>query len=384
MNSPQQTVLLGAPKEVALAALEQELTQLWKETESSRADSFHPVVRACTMNLIVVTEDEQGADAVAAMVGEVTMEHPARILLAVLDRRANESSLNAWISARCAIPEPGQEQVCSEQITLVARGEDVGKIASSVTSLLVPDVPTVLLWKTSVRTSDPVLRSLLAISDRAMIDSSEELAPLPTLLAWGALAREGSETATLGDLGWTHATAWRAVLAKAFEPVEVRRFLYATDTVVVEYSASTTPRHSGFSQALLLTAWLAHVLEWRNKGIPCEVRGGSVSFSFFRQENMVSVQLNPVASPANEPGGIERMTIGAGAGFSIELQEGEPRSEIVMTETRGGHKKECVVPLRTLSESELMADELEILQRDEQYEQALNTLAAVVAGEGKP
>src|SRR5512133_3600659 len=112
--SPQQTVLLEAPREVSLADLEQELTQLWKEAESGHGDSFRPVTRACTMNLIVVTEDETGSDAVAAMVGDVTLEHPARIFLVVLDRKAQESSLNVWISARCAIPEPGREQVCCE------------------------------------------------------------------------------------------------------------------------------------------------------------------------------------------------------------------------------------------------------------------------------
>src|SRR5512142_1810636 len=150
MNPPPQSVLLEAPKEVSLAHLEHELTQLWKETESGRGDSIRPVVRACTMNLIVVTEDEAGADAIASMVGEVTLEHPARIFLVVVDRKAQEASLDAWISARCTIPEPGQEQVCCEQITFVGRGRDVDKITSAVTSLLVPDVPTMLLWKTSI------------------------------------------------------------------------------------------------------------------------------------------------------------------------------------------------------------------------------------------
>ena len=103
MSQPQQTVLLDAPKEVSLADLERDLTQLWKEAESGSEEGFHPVVRACTMNLIVVTEDETGMDTLGTMVGEVTLEHPARIFLAVLARGAKEASLNSWISARCAI-----------------------------------------------------------------------------------------------------------------------------------------------------------------------------------------------------------------------------------------------------------------------------------------
>ncbi|RPH37401.1 hypothetical protein EHM92_02770, partial [bacterium] len=368
-------------KEVSLAQLEQELTQLWKEAESSRGDSFHPVVRACTMNLIVVTEDEAGADAVAAMVGEVTLEHPARIFLVVLDRGPKESSLNAWISARCAIPEPGQEQVCCEQITLVARGRDIEKITSAVTSLLVSDVMTMLLWKASIDASDRILRSLLVICDRALIDSSEELAPLPALLAWRALVHAGIGVATLGDLGWTHVTAWRAVIARAFQPEEERALLHAIDVVSIEYSASAVPRHSGFSQALLLMGWLAHTLEWKSAGALCAVREGSISCTFRKGEKTVSVQLNPAALSDKEPGGIERITISAGAGFRIELREGEPRSEIIMKQAHGNQQKESVVPLRTLSESELVAGELEILQRDELYERSLDALAAVVAGD---
>ncbi len=384
MNPLPQSVLLEAPKEVSLAQLEQELTQLWKEAESGRGDSFHPVVRACTMNLIVVTEDEAEVDAVAAMVGDVTLEHPARIFLVALDRNAGEPSLNAWISARCAIPEPGQEQVCCEQITLAGRGKDVEKISSAVTSLLVSDVSTVLLWKASIDASDPMLRSLLAVSDRALIDSSEALVPLPALLAWRTLVHAGIGVATLGDLGWTHATSWRAVIARAFQPDETRALLHTLDAVSIEYSSSQLPRHSGFSQALLLLGWLAHALEWKSSGAPCAVREESLSCAFRRGEYTVSVELNPVPASSKEPGGIERILISAGADFRVELREVEPRSDIMMTQTRGHQQKQSVVPLRTLSESELMAGELEILQRDELYEQSLDALAAVAAGGRKP
>lgn len=384
MDASQLTVLLEAPKEVSLAQLEQELTQLWKEAESSHGDSIRPVIRACTMNLIVVTEDEKGADAIATMVGEVTLEHPARIFLVVLDRGTQEPSLDAWISARCAIPEPGQEQVCCEQITLVARGRDIDKVTSAVTSLLVPDVSTMLLWKTSIDASDPLLRSLLAITDRALIDSSEEMAPLNALLAWRTLVHAGIGVSTLGDLGWTHVTSWRAVLGRAFQPAEARGLLHALDGLTIEYSTSTAPRHSGFSQGLLLMAWLGYALEWKSTGSPCAVQDGSVRCSFRKGEKIVQVQLNPVAASGTDPGGIERVVISAGADFSVELREGEERSEIVMTEIRGQEQKRSVVPLRDLSESELIARELEILQRDEQYEHSLDILAAVATRDRNP
>lgn len=383
MNQPQQSVLLDAPKEVSLADLERDLTQLWKEAESGSEEGFHPVVRACTMNLIVVTEDEAGMDTLGTMVGEVTLEHPARIFLAVLARGAKEASLNSWISARCAIPEPGGKQICCEQITLVARGGDVQKIPSAITSLLVSDIPTTLLWKAPIDASDPVLRALLAISDRALIDSSEDLAPVPALLAWRALVRSDIGIATLGDLAWTHVTAWRAVIARAFQPGDARGFLRRLDSVRIEYSVSREPRHSGLSQALLLVGWLAHALAWERTGAPCDTREESVRCTFRGEQGEVPVQIGPVSAADKEPGGIERVVIGAGPGFRVELREGEPRSEIIMVLTAAAGPQESVVPLRVLSESELMAREMEILQRDELYERSLDMLAALVDGDGK-
>ena len=380
MEPPQQTVLLGSPKEVSLAELEHELTQLWKEAESNHGDSFHPVVRSCTMNLIVVTEDESGADAVAVMVGEVTLEHPARIFLVVLDRKAKESSLNAWISARCAIPEPGQEQVCCEQITLVARGQDTAKITSAVTSLLVPDVSTMLLWKTSIDAEDPIVRSLLAITDRALIDSSEESEPLPAFLEWRLLANAGIWEVTLGDLAWTHVTAWRAVIARAFESDAAKSLSHDLDEVTVEYSTSQVPRHSGFSQSFLLMGWLAHAFRWDAVGGPCDMKDGSVDCTLLKGKKRIRVQLKPVTAAHGEPGGIERIVLSAGKDLAVEFKEGQPRNEIVMTMTANGQSRQSVVPLRTLSESELMARELEILLRDEVYEESLDMLCLIVKG----
>jgi glucose-6-phosphate dehydrogenase assembly protein OpcA len=331
------------------------------------------------MNLIVVTEDEAGMDAVGTMVGEVTLEHPARIFLAVLVRGAREASLNSWISARCAIPEPGGKQICCEQITLVAQGGDVQKVPSAVTSLLVSDVPTMLLWKAPIDASDTVLRALLAVSDRALIDSSEDLAPVPALLAWRMLVRSDIGIATLGDLAWTHITAWRAVLARAFQPEETRGFLRRLDSVRIEYSVSREPRHSGLSQALMLMGWLAHVLEWKQTGSPCDMRERSLRCTFRNERGDATVEIEPVPAVDGEPGGIERVVIGAGPDFSVELREGELRSEIIMLQTGAAGRRESVVPLRVMSESELMAREMEILQRDELYERSLDLLAALVS-----
>ena len=228
MATDQQTQLLAAPKEVDVVAIERELVTLWKDarvtdgqTSGNAADS-PPVVRACALNFIVVTEDEKEIDALAEMAGEVTLEHPARIFLVVANRRHGTPRLDAWISARCSLPVPGGKQICCEQINLVAEGTEAKKIPSIVTSLLVSDVPSVLLWKGSIDVNDSIVQSLGDVVDRILIDSSEDLVPVPGLHTWRSFIEKRNAHTTFGDLAWTHLTAWRSVVANAFNPPEIR------------------------------------------------------------------------------------------------------------------------------------------------------------------
>ncbi|MBM2846304.1 MAG: Glucose-6-P dehydrogenase subunit [Bacteroidetes bacterium] len=111
MNESQQTVLLGAPREVDVVAIERELMRLWKHASDDVGEdgSSSPVVRACSMNLVVVTDTEEAATEIGDLVGEVTLDHPSRIFLITADRRSGTPLLDAWISARCSLPvEPKQ------------------------------------------------------------------------------------------------------------------------------------------------------------------------------------------------------------------------------------------------------------------------------------
>ena len=135
------------------------------------------------------------------------------------------------------------------------------------------------------------------ITDRALIDSSEELAPLHALLSWRTLVHEGIGIATLGDLGWTHVTAWRAVIGRAFQSPGARQHLEALDAVTIEYSSTQTPRHSGFSQALLLIGWLAHALEWKSTGAHGAIQEGAIHCSFRKGETEVRVVSPPRCVP---------------------------------------------------------------------------------------
>ena len=258
MTGNQQTELLSPPREVDVIAIERELTQLWKDaTDESGESSSRPVTRACALNFIVITEDARELEALGDLAGDVTLEHPARIFLIAANRRSGTPDLDAWISARCSLPVPGGRQVCCEQINLLASGAEANKIPSIVTSLLVPDVPGVLLWKARVNVRDHILQSLAHVVDRILIDTSEDPSPESGLLAWREFMRNRSLHVMYGDLAWTHLTAWRSVVAGSFNPPDMRARLSQVSSVTVTYSSTSAPQHSGLSQSLLFVAWLA-------------------------------------------------------------------------------------------------------------------------------
>lgn len=376
MAIEQQTELLAARKEVDVEAIERELTRLWKDAAEGSADPHAaPVVRACALNLIALAEDERQLDELSEMVGEVTIEHPARIFLLAAHRQAVPAKLDAWISARCSVPIPGGKQVCCEQITLIGDGKETAKLPSIVTSLLVPDVPGVLLWKSPVDEQDGVLRELAGVVNRVLIDSSDDPVPLDTLRAWGTFVDRAGVHVTFGDLAWTHLTPWRSMLAHAFNPLPMRPLLRAISAVQVSYSTTEGPRHSGLSQALLLTSWLAVRLRWESVERLKVQEDGTFTALFHSSNRPVPVTLCPVAPRQGFAGGIEGITLAMGASSSVHVKTTAHRDCAALTiRSEHGASEEVLTAMIDKPETVLVAQELEVLTRDRGYDAVLSRL----------
>lgn len=381
MKTDDQSILLDDPKEVDVVAIERELSLLWKDgTGSAGGGASAPEVRACSLNFIVVTEDRSEAEAIADLVGEVTVEHPSRIFLVSAKRSSATTSMEAWISARCSLPVPGGKQVCCEQITLVGRGTDTQKIPSIITSLLVPDVPVVLLWKAIVDKSDTILQALVHICDRALIDSSEDLAPQAALGAWETFMRQERDHATFGDLAWTHLIELRSLIAQTFQPLKIRQHLATIEAVTVTYSSTHQPWHSGLSQALLLTGWLALKLEWILIHPLRQSGAGEYSAKLRLGDQAITVYLVPTASAPDFPGCIESVSIHSIGGLDVMLQTFADRGEIRVSTRIGDESQERVALVRDQTEAQLTSRELEMLERDTLYEQSLEKLVQILKG----
>lgn len=380
MSGGQQSILLDPPREVDVTAIERELTQLWKNATEDPTSGDAPVVRACSLNLIIFTEGTERASGLEEIVSRITVDHPGRIFLISADRHAATPGVEAWVSARCSLPLPGGKQVCCEEINLSVNGTDANRIPSIVTSLLVPDIPTVLIWKAGFDAKDNVLHMLTRLADRVLIDSSEELHPEASLAGWSGFIDEHTGQTAFGDLAWTHLTQWRTLLARAFQPAEVRAHLASLDVVTIEYSATRVPLHSGLSQSLLAGAWLAHALRWVLVHPFNEEGNGGFVATFSRDERAIAVRLKPAPPHDGYPGGIESITLHTPRGGEISYRSME-REDCVLQQSSlsGGSTGETVLSIHYQTEAELVSRELEVLYNDPVFESSMAMLAAVLA-----
>jgi glucose-6-phosphate dehydrogenase assembly protein OpcA len=380
VSRTQESILLDQPREVDVVSVERELTLLWKAAvEEGGSGEGVPVVRACSLNLVVVTEDPARLTAIEQLIGDVTVEHPARIFLILADPISTVALLDAWIAARCSLPAPGEKQVCCEQITLNARGPEVSKIPSVVASLLVPDIPTVLLWKAPIGQEDPVLGSLAEMADRVLIDSSEDPEPLKLLRSMRTSVVARQSNVLCGDLAWSHITPWRSALAQAFKPEQTRQFLSSISSVDIGVSSSTHPPHNGTSQALLLLGWLASRLGWSVLQPAESGPSGSLTALFGNGRAMITTTVIPRTVPLEGPGGLEEVRIGLSDIAELLLVSGDNRSSIHTRLIRGtepGH--ESIQWVRDRDEASVIARELEGLDRDELYESAGGVLTLLL------
>ncbi len=370
--------LTTEPREVGVADLEAELSALWRSAAED-PDTRNAVTRACALTLLVYAENQDAAREVSNLIRELTRQNPCRAVIMVVEPEASPTGLAAWISAHCHLPGAGEKQVCSEQVTVVARGDAARGLDSVVLPLTVPGLPVFLWWRAGGFAPPDYFDQVLRVTNRAVIDSGRFRRPEEDLRSLNGVI-EKYEIA-FSDLNWARLTPWRELIAQSFDAADRRQYLAQMTQVRIEYERESPRVAAQKTQALLLVGWLASRLKWRPE------RGGAVeqgSSSFFFKSAQGRVEAQLVARPFD--GG------GKGACFSIVLTAGSDRPATI-TLSRGPAGK-CVmargeisgrlpvahnVRLEVLDEVDLVNEELKFLGRDGTYEEALGMVAQMAA-----
>ena len=370
-----RAVLGGQARPVDVAAIEHELTQLWKAAADDTLGG-QPVVRACVLNLVAYAPSQAVARHINDVISQVSGRHPSRSIIIVAGRGARPARPQASITAHCQIAPEGGKQVCSEQVTLRASGPAVDEIHGTVLPLLVPDLPVLLWWHDDLPLTGHLFRELLDTCDRLVVDSAD-FAPQRAESALAGLQRLVEEDDVgVSDLNWLRLTHWRELVAQFFDAPPGRRYLDRLDRVEVEI-ASRHGRQADVAGGLLLVGWLASRLGWVLEG-GRRSRGGAMAFAFRSPAGAVAVDFRP--RPIERDEGLHSFRVGAsgGATFSLRRVPDDERCVAVTAEIpEGGHSR--VVRVDRPSQAALLSEELDVQGRDTVFEEALAQAVRLMA-----
>ncbi len=191
-------------------SIERGLAELWREAGKSSVRG-QPVTRACLWNVVVhlderfddpsdmTTEFQQALSGLPRYLANRT------IVLKTRKHVEGERELTSWISANCIPAGLGKKLVCSEEITLAARGEGLSHLPSLVESLKVSDLPIALVLGSRQSEQDEWLARIARSADRVIYDSDQAKAPAPPPIC----QRPGPMGRSM-DLGWVRTSDFRA------------------------------------------------------------------------------------------------------------------------------------------------------------------------------
>lgn len=362
----------GLPQAIAVQDIEGELRRLWKST----ASAGQPVMRACVLNLLIYTRSREEAERAGEIAIRLMRRHPNRAIILQTDPAeptGTPDQLESLVTISCLRPRPDSPTVCCEQITIKASGAGVEQLSSSVLPLLVTDVPVVLWWPGDPPFGKSLYRGLVSVADYLVIDSSSFADPLVEI---AQLAARTQRRYALCDLNWTRLNPWRALTAQFFDAPSSQVHLSNIQQVNVQYGKGEQPNPI---QAMLIIGWLGSRLGWQLGKAPAtgNLANQSLIMRGPNRQNII-VNLRAVEPLDAIPGSIvELHLITPNAEFSITQTPGESSAH-VMAQLKDGATMQRVVPLRLLSEAELLDMQLAIRGRDPIYEQALTLGAQLI------
>ncbi|HEY6187747.1 MAG TPA: glucose-6-phosphate dehydrogenase assembly protein OpcA [Pyrinomonadaceae bacterium] len=383
-SSPQQ-IRVSATLDVQ--GVEQELSELWKEnTGETDVEEDGAVMRARVLNLMVYVSVEEALEEVNDALGEISSAHPCRVIVMFAGRHDPDQDIEMFVSAHCiSSGGAGGKNLCGEQVTLKARGRFTVELPSAAVPLLVPDLPIFLWWRDAPRLGDQTFETLMRASDRVIIDSAAFRRPYEEVLELvSLLGQRRRDHAAISDLNWARLTSWRMLLASFYDVNEYRAALSGITRVRVEYVPHDNAPEVIAPKALILVGWLISRLGWSiapEESLTQTSEGGQ-SVRAAKDGRQILIEFAAVERKAAMRGWIARIELRAEAPTLptsfVVLRSKDGR--YLETEVGGDNETRCA---RTLiggdkSEAELLACELEIINHDRMYEEAISAAARML------
>jgi len=307
-----------------VARVEAQLAELWRDT-SGDGD---PVTRACTLNLVVVCSDgAEDLQAATKLVARVAETEPGRALVISFpegDERENGADgMEVYVSAHCH-RGAGGKQICSEQITLEARGAGRELIPATVLQLLEGELPVYTLWRREEFGRDSLPQALCGLSDRFIANSGNRRDPMRALAGLQSFSTGVSGEGRTADISWERIESWREALASFFDSPSLRPGLNRIQGLQIEASGPAGPGDLTAAGAYL-AGWLASRLDWKRD---------QVKISFAPAPDL----------PPRELASVRIETEIDGAPATLIARRTDPQSDVVLLSVES--QKNCPLPWR--------------------------------------
>jgi glucose-6-phosphate dehydrogenase assembly protein OpcA len=373
-----QAFALGEPRPANVAEIEAGLSAMWRSAADS-AGAEAAATRASALTLLVYVDCQEAAREVSNLIAGVTRQNPCRAVMMVMDPKGSPPGLMASVSAHCHMASDGEEQICSEQITLNAWGETGPELASVVLPLTLSGLPIYLWWRAEEFAMAAYFDQIVRVTQHVIVDSARFAATgadLRTLAAW---LEKQSGRIRLSDLNWARTTPWREVMAQCFDSPDRRPYLNRIREVHIEYEMESARLTAQRAQSLLLTAWLATRLGWKFQRT--ESRGENMPRALYFQSDGREIKVERVLRKVE--GG------GSGVCFSFVIEADGARFSF----SRGTDGKvvqtlaqvPCApaigrtVRIEAGDEVEMLNAELMLAGRDHVYEEVLALVAQMTS-----
>ncbi len=374
MGGTLQEFALGEPRPANVGEIEAGLSAMWRSAAEA-TESKSAVTRASALTLLVYMDRPEEAREVSNLLSEVTRQNPCRSVLMVMDPQGSPAALMASISAHCHMGAEGGKTICSEQITLNARGETGPALISVVLPLTLSGLPIYLWWRAENFAMPAYFDQILRVTQHVIVDSARFAAVGPDLRTLAAWLERNSGRIRLTDLNWGRATPWREVIAQCFDSPDRRPYLSRIRGLRIEYEMESERLTAQRAQGLLLTAWLATRLGWQFRR--AESQGENLPRTLFFQSGAGEVKAERILRKVD--GG------GSGVCFSFEIKaDGArfsftrgPDGKVVQTlaEVPGQAPIGQTVRIEAGEEIEILNNELMLSGHDRVYEEAMALVA---------
>jgi glucose-6-phosphate dehydrogenase assembly protein OpcA len=231
------------------------------------------------MNLVVVAGSPDLADRYLPVADEVAKSALARAIVVALAPDDPRSELHGEATAICGVDEG--PDTCIERVRIFASGNMCSRVASTVEALLVPEIPTTIVWLGKVYVDDPVFESLAKVAQQIITDS--EYTSVTNLMHLTRWSRESHDRPKIADLAWTRLAGWQDLVARFFDDPKLQPFAQAVTKLTLRQASDKGARLG--SEGSLLLGWLGTRLGWKASRLGGALRfrrpdGGNITVEF--------------------------------------------------------------------------------------------------------